>query len=115
MTSPTRKRRSRLREERKTRDIEAARTDFGPWEELRRSDCVLIGKAVRKRWDVCKASHHRLVEVIIHAVVQPSDDRLAISAAQVAVAMVDSNQADERRAEIEMRHRQNCCDVDRRR
>ena len=107
MTSPARKRsdrsRKRLAEAESLEIVERARQclvctilpptpgDYGaPCAPLTRSDCILIGRAVREGWDVSKSKRRRIIREMM-AALDTDDARLILSVARLALAMEKQN------------------------
>ena len=57
---------------------------------LSRSDCVLIGRAVREGWDVPKAKRRSIMRQMM-ATLETDDARLILSVARLALAMDKHN------------------------
>ena len=101
MTSPQRKRadraRKRLKEVERLELVERAQRllngDTGETcAALTRSDCVMIGRAIRNGWDVPESKRLEIVRQTLAALKSP-DERLAVAAAQLVVLMEAANNA----------------------
>lgn len=103
MTSPSRKRadrsRKRLTEIERLEIVERAQRYLKhespgdtrePCAPLTRSDCLLIGRAIRGGWDVPEAKRREIVQQTL-AALNSDDERLSISAAQLVIAMEGAN------------------------
>ncbi len=103
MTSPTRKRadrsRKRLTEIERLEFMERAqlclKTELlgdsrGPCAPLTRSDCILIGRAIRDGWDVSEAKRREIIQQTLVAL-DSDNDRLSLAAVRVVVLMEAAN------------------------
>ena len=103
MTSPTRKRADRSRK----RLTEIERLEFteraqlclktellgdsrGPCAPLTRSDCILIGRAIRDGWNVSDAKRHEIIQQTIVAL-NSDNDRLTLAAVRLVIHMEAAN------------------------
>ncbi len=95
MASAVRKRRDRARDRNlaKLTSVNPGR-DAGPWEDLTRSDCGLIRKAVRDRWPVAQPSRLRLMDTLFGKL-KADDKRLVLSVSRTVVTMDQVNCDDE--------------------
>ena len=105
MTSPNRKRsdreRKRLSEIERLELVERAKQTLqselpgdsrGPCEPLTRTDCVLIGRAIRDGWDVPEAKRLEIVQQTL-AALNSDDERLTLAAVRLVIAMEAANHA----------------------
>lgn len=105
MTSPTRKRadrsRKRLTELERLGVVERAQRylnhespgDTGePCVPITRNDCILIGRAIRDGWDVPEAKRLAIIQQV-RAALHSDNERLALSAARLVIAMEAANHA----------------------
>ena len=103
MTSPTRKRadrsRKRLTEVERLEFMERAQRclqNQSPWDSrepcapLTRSDCILIGRAIRDGWSLPNAKRDEIVQQTI-AALNSDNDRLTLSAVRLVILMEAAN------------------------
>lgn len=116
MASPVRKRRDKARQrlkvtEASNRQKVDAEAKAGPFAEASRSDLVMIGLAVRKRWPVPIESRPRIIQNVMDAMkLRPGEsesesDRRALTACRVGVDMVRVTIEDEQAEAVAVRAR----------
>lgn len=105
MTSPFRKRsdqeRKRLNEIERLELVERAKQTLkselpgdsrGPSEPLTRTDCILIGRAIRGGWNVSEAKRKEIVSQTL-AALNSDDEWLTLAAVRLVVLMEAANHA----------------------